>query len=248
MKRNIRILLLAQLAVLIGLATFAKSTQGEHLLNKKMIISDSTVNLSSLTNSDPAPENKPGTNLLRFDATYGRNYFEIIWNTISPKGCDHFEIERSLDGVNFQKMGEVKGIGPCSRKDNFFFRDNVRPSTGRKNDFYYRLKQVDAGGTFSYSKMLIARIYNSKSLAALTITPDADMNDILVNAQLKERSFVVIKLDDNNGNEVMRKTAFGDNGFNTYKLDDTSQLKPGTYSLEVIVNSNERMTMKLVKS
>jgi hypothetical protein len=248
MKRNIRNLLLAQLAVLIALTSFAKSTQGDHLLNKKMIISDSTLNLSSLTNSEVSAADKSGPNQLRFDATYGGNYFEIIWNTVSAAGCDHFEIERSLDGIRFEKRGEVKGMVPCTRKDNFFFKDNIRPSTARKNDFYYRLKQVDANGQFSYSKQLIARTFTTKSVAALSITPDPDMNDILVNAQLKERSYVVIKLSDVNGNEVMRKSSFGDNGFNTFKMDETSKLKAGTYSLEVIVNSNERMTMKLIKS
>jgi hypothetical protein len=247
MKRKIRTLLLSLLAILICLSTFAKSTQGDHLLNKKMIIFDSVVNLSALTNSEADATDKPGANLLRFDATYGRNYFEIIWNTVSVTGCDHFEIERSLDGIRFEKRGVVKGMVPCTRKNNFFFRDNIRPSTARKNDFYYRLKQVDANGQISYSKQLIARTFTTRSVTALSITPDPDLNDILVNAQLKERSYVVIKLNDVNGNEVMRKSSFGDNGFNTYKMDDTSKLKAGTYSLEVIVNSNERMTMKLIK-
>jgi hypothetical protein len=247
MKRNIRAILLVELAVLTSIASFAKSNQGDHRPIRTKIISDTNWVAGSLENGEADPPDKPAANLLRFDATYGRNYFEIIWNTISQKGCDHFEIERSFDGVKFQKMGEVKGIGPCSRKDNFFFRDNVRPATARKNDFYYRLKQVDANGQSSYSKLLIARIYNSPSLTALSVTPDPDMNDILVNAQLRQRSFIVIKLADENGNEVMRKSAFGDNGFNTFKLDDTSKLKPGTYSLEVIINSNERMNMKLVK-
>jgi hypothetical protein len=248
MKRNIKVSWLIALAVLLSSASIASPTQGNHLVDKNLVFSDTAMLARTLASAVPREAEKPNSSPLRFDATYGRNYFEIIWNTLSSVGCDHFEIERSFDGVKFQKMGVVKGKTPCSRKDNFFYRDNVRPSTGRNNDFYYRLKQVDVNGHFAYSKMLIARIYNSKSLAALTITPDPEMNDILVDAQLKERSFVVMKLSDNNGNEVMRKAEFGDNGFNTYKMDDTSKLKPGTYSFEVIINSNERMTLKLVKA
>ena len=40
----------------------------------------------------------------------------------------------------------------------------------------------------------------------------------------------------------------GENGANTYDIEDTHQLQPGMYQLEVIINSNERLTMRLAKS
>jgi methionine-rich copper-binding protein CopC len=69
-----------------------------------------------------------------------------------------------------------------------------------------------------------------------------------VNVQLKEKAFVMMKVTDNNGSEIIRKTAMGENGFNTYDIEDTHQLQPGMYQLEVIINSNERLTMRLAKS
>ena len=65
--------------------------------------------------------------------------------------------------------------------------------------------------------------------------------------QLKEKSFVVLKVTDSNGSEVFKKTSFGENGANMYDIEGTSQLLPGMYQLEVIINSNERMTMRLAK-
>jgi len=118
----------------------------------------------------------------------------------------------------------------------------------RNNDLYYRLKQVDANGETTYSKVLITRMYNTRSLASLSITPDPVVNDILVNVQLKLRSYIVIKLTDKTGNVVLQKSIKADDEFNTYKLDDTHQLQPGLYNLEIIVNSNERMNMTLQKS
>jgi hypothetical protein len=193
-------------------------------------------------------EDPPKLSPLRFDATYGNHAFQIIWNTISEKGCDHFDIERSFDGVHFEKLGEVRGTGPCTRKDNFFYKDEFRPSAGKKNDFYYRLKQVETGGAFSYSKLLVARVYNSRTLYAMSITPDPDLNDILINVQLKENAYIVMKLADSKGNELMRRSESGNGGLNIYKMDESNKLKPGTYSLEVIVNSNERMNLKVVKA
>jgi hypothetical protein len=96
--------------------------------------------------------------------------------------------------------------------------------------------------------VLIVRTYETKSVAAVTVTPDPTVNDIQVNVQLKENSFVVMKVTDNNGSEVMKKTAHGALGANNYNLEGTSRLQPGMYLLEVIINSNERLTMKLAKS
>ncbi len=40
----------------------------------------------------------------------------------------------------------------------------------------------------------------------------------------------------------------GENGSNMYNIEGTSGLQPGMYQLEVIINSNERLTMRLAKS
>ncbi len=248
MKGNLLRVLLIQMTVATSFAAFAKTSSNLNPATSWRIYSDTGLLVSNKTNDESPGKEYSNTSLIRFDATHGRNSFELIWNTVSEKGFDHFDIERSLDGINFQKLGEVKGIGACSRKDNFFFTDNVRPGTARNNDFYYRLKQVETNGQSTCSKILIARMYNSKSLSAISITPDAGLNDILVNVQLKENSFVVMKVTDKSGNLLIRKSTHGNIGFNVYKLDDTSHLKPGDYSLEVIINSNERMSMKLVKS
>jgi hypothetical protein len=57
-----------------------------------------------------------------------------------------------------------------------------------------------------------------------------------------------MRLTDGNGSEVIKQTAMGTNGSNMYNIEGTSQLQPGTYQLEVIINSNEKLTMKLAKS
>jgi hypothetical protein len=91
-------------------------------------------------------------------------------------------------------------------------------------------------------------MYGSKNVTAVSVTPDPGVNDIQVNVQLKEKSFVVMKVSDANGSELIKKTAMGENGSNMYNIEGTDQLQPGMYQLEVIINSNERLTMKLAKS
>jgi hypothetical protein len=247
MKSSLKHLLLSQVILLAAIGVFANASGNPSSIKSGHSGFDTGF---FLNNHDKGPSAKIILHgrLVNFNASSGRNFFTLSWNTVAAKTCDHFDVERSLDGLNYEKMGEVKGNENAAGGDLYSFQDNFRPVTARKNDFYYRLKQVDVNGQVSYSKVLIARMYNSKSLASLSVTPDPSINDILVNVQLKENSYVVIKISDKDGNQVVKKTAKGENGLTTYKLDGTSQLEAGMYMLEIIVNSNERLTMQLEKS
>jgi hypothetical protein len=184
-------------------------------------------------------------NLSAFNAAYGRNYFELNWNTVAGE-YDHYIIERSLDGEKYETIGTVKNEAAVS-EGQFSFRDHFRTSIALNNDFYYRLKQVEANGNIVYSKVLIARMFNTRSLASLSITPDPMANDILVNVQLNEDSYVIMKVSDEQGNLLLKEGQKAANGTNIYTLEGTHNLHPGLYTLEVLVNSKERMIMKLSK-
>jgi hypothetical protein len=186
------------------------------------------------------------SSLASFQAMYRKNAVDINWNLAAGNHSELFEIERSMDGSSFEKVGEVRA--DASPAADYAFSDKVRDGVARRNDLYYRLRQIDGSGKSTYSKVLIVRTYESKSVTAVSVTPDPGVNDIQVNVQLKEKSFVVMKVSDDKGSEIIKKTAFGGSGANTYNIEGTDQLQPGTYQLEVIINSNERLTMKLAKS
>jgi hypothetical protein len=182
--------------------------------------------------------------LISFNGDYINRAVDLHWNLAGQKTDSHFNIERSFDGERYEKVGEVTA---GSASFVYSYSDNIKPSVARRNDLYYRLQEVD-GTNNSYSKVLIVRMFETHSVASISVTPDPTINDIQVNVNLKESSFVVMKISDSNGDEVMKKTAKADDGSNTFSLSGTSKLKAGNYKLEIIVNSNERMTMQLIKS
>jgi hypothetical protein len=187
------------------------------------------------------------SSLLNFQALYRKHAVDINWNTSAENTSDRFEVERSFDGIGFEKVGEVKA-SETTNLQGYAYTDKVSSSTARKNDLYYRLRQIDAENRVFYSKVLIVRMYESHAVTAVSVTPDPGVNNIQVNVQLKEKSLVVMRVTNDNGSEIIKKTAFGENGANRYDIEGTNQLQPGMYQLEVIINSNERMTMKLAKS
>lgn len=183
--------------------------------------------------------------LAAFHANYGKNYFELNWNTL-PENFDHFDIERSLDGQHYETLGTVSHSA-AGAEGQYSFRDRFKTTTALNNDFFYRLKEVEGNGNIIYSKILIARMFNTRTLASLSVTPDPQANDILVNVQLREDSYVMMKVSDEQGNLLLKEGQKATYGANTYTLEGTHNLHPGLYTLEVTVNSRERMVMKLAK-
>lgn len=73
----------------------------------------------------------------------------LRWNTASEANNDHFEIERSANGQDFVQIGRTAGAGTTASTHSYQFTDVAQATTS-----YYRLRQVDFDGTFSYSPVV----------------------------------------------------------------------------------------------
>lgn len=176
------------------------------------------------------------------------NDVTINWTTTYEQGSDRFEVERSFDGANFEVVGSVKAAGNSFSKKDYAYIDKLSNSVANKKDVYYRLRLIDVNGSMEETKILVLRMFRTQTLKMVSVTPNPVVNDINVQVQLKENSFVVMKVTNSHGAEVARKSSRGNEGSNVFELDGTSKLKPGVYMLEVIINSSERMSIKLIKN
>jgi hypothetical protein len=78
----------------------------------------------------------------------------LSWSTMSELDNKKFNIERSLDGVVFEKIGSIKGKGSSDQLTNYSFSDKnplARPIV------YYRIQQMDKNGEYSYSEIKSVR-------------------------------------------------------------------------------------------
>ncbi|MBN9292967.1 MAG: T9SS type A sorting domain-containing protein [Flavobacteriia bacterium] len=88
--------------------------------------------------------------LLNFDAYRKDETIELQWSTITEHNCKIFEIERSKDCEIWNKIGfkeSLSGGENGHQKLDYTFID-LQPITGYN---YYRLKQIDQNGNFTYS-------------------------------------------------------------------------------------------------
>ena len=87
----------------------------------------------------------------------------LTWITASEINNDYFNVERSNDGEAFNSIGSITSYGSNSQLELRYAFIDENPLNGRA---YYRLKQTDFDGAFTYGPIRIIERNNShESLA-----------------------------------------------------------------------------------
>ncbi len=149
---------------------------------------------------------------------------KLHWQTASEVNNEKFEIEESLDGNEFQKIGEVKGFGTTSIPKTYGF------STPKPNRYqsFYRLKQVDFDGQFEYSPIINLVLQNQiTSLEAFYPNPNkSGVVNITYNAI--EDGKLGVEVYDLSGGLVYQQTQTVIKGNNKLSLNFAA-LRSGMY-------------------
>ena len=85
-----------------------------------------------------------------YSYTTERNEVKLNWETASEINNLHFEIEHSLNGIDFEKIGILEGKGTTNINQVY---DYVHLKSAFGNN-YYRLKQVDYDLSFEYFNII----------------------------------------------------------------------------------------------
>ncbi|MCE7996269.1 MAG: T9SS type A sorting domain-containing protein [Roseivirga sp.] len=88
--------------------------------------------------------------LTHFSARAEGTNARLQWETGWEEGNSHFEIERSTNALQFESIGFVPGGNNSSERITYHYVDEA-PNPGQN---YYRLKQYDFNGSFSFSEIV----------------------------------------------------------------------------------------------
>lgn len=104
--------------------------------------------------------------LLSFEATLTDLGVDLEWVTASEQNTRVFEIERSLDGLLFSRVGTHTAVGTSSDVQVYEWEDERVMNVGFPK-LFYRLKMIDNDGSFVYSAIKSVVIGNNTSLSLL---------------------------------------------------------------------------------
>ena len=166
----------------------------------------------------------------------------LTWQTSVEDNNQTFILEKSDNGSSFSNIGNVKGGGTTKEKKAYNYLDVQ--ATGKK--IFYRLKQVDFDGTFSYSEVLVVNKKLDNNLIVVQMTSEstsrlfACMIDAMVAGDAK------LQLVDASGKPVWQGKQTMTEGLNNVTVD-LSAHREGTYKL-VVTMGKEDETLVIRKS
>lgn len=124
--------------------------------------------------------------LIDFQAILNNKTVDLTWKTTFEKDNKSFLIERSVDGSNFDSIGLVGGHGNSNQLTNYSFSESIGAFT-TSNVLYYRLKQNDNDGNFSYSDIFsVLNASNTEIIAnkLISISPNPVFKNTLAEISL----------------------------------------------------------------
>jgi hypothetical protein len=168
----------------------------------------------------------------------------LNWSTASETNNKGFEIERSVDGRNFDKINFVKGAGNSYKTTNYNLLDkNVWLLSGV--EVFYRLKQVDFNGKYTYSN--IVRVEkNAKKVHSLSVYPNPFTEDYTITINATQNGASLIQMMDMKGRLVTEQSATVVQGSNTIEVNNLSGVQPGVYFVRITTNG-ETQVIKMIK-
>ena len=113
--------------------------------------------------------------LVYFKAQTSTKETVLSWATAMENNNEQFILERSLDEItNFKPISAIQGHGNSSTLKQYRFVDR-KPLAGTS---YYRLKQVDFDGTFTYSPVLAVEVKFFQEAISLYPNPTTDIINV----------------------------------------------------------------------
>jgi len=214
--------------------TTGNTTAGT-VTSSSAVTSFSPFTLASSTTNNPLP-----IELLDFNALLNEDVVEVTWVTATETNNDYFTVERSADGENFEPIEFVDGAGNSSRAISY----NLTDYEPLETISYYRLKQTDFDGTFTYSK-LVAVDRTVSTDGNMSIYPNPNRGGTF-NIELKGASGLQrLEVIDITGRVWHRVSCeFTDHAPN--RITPEVALPLGTYFVRRINNEDEVTTTKMV--
>ena len=172
-----------------------------------------------------------------FDALKNNAAVKIIWTASNEVNNNYFGVERSVDGVNFLQLFNVK-----SDNTNLFSKDyaamDATPVNGKN---FYRIAQTDQSGKKVYSAVKMVDMSKNEK-TPLQVYPNPAFTSFTIKAATSTNQNRIIDITDLSG-KLVKTFTLSTSGI---KNISTSDLPNGTYLIRVTNNANYEVTKIVV--
>lgn len=170
----------------------------------------------------------------------------LKWDTASEQNNDYFEVEvaigeEAVRNNRFEVIGVVEGMGTTSELANYKFIDEMRNKRGSR---YYRLKQYDFDGRFSYSPIRLVSF--NQITDPIKVYPNPFYDYLRIDYTSDIDKTIDIHLVDTQGKILRSYQKSINTGHQEVVLDMDGGLASGVYFIR-IADTNRVQTFRLTK-
>jgi Secretion system C-terminal sorting domain len=166
--------------------------------------------------------------LSSFNTQCKNNGAHLLWTTETEINSDEFIIEKSNDAINWKSIGTITAKGSAA---NYNFNDLEAGAA------YYRLKQVDKDGSFTYSKVLKSDCEVKSITLMLYPNPATEYTELVFTSDEAYNSNILVFAA--NGQAVRNIQTGVQKGLNKIRINLTG-LSSGTYIIKL---NDQRMNL-----
>lgn len=195
-------------------------------VTSNVVTSFTTFSFGSLSGGNVLP-----IELISFNADLNHeNNVDLTWATATETNNDYFTIEKTKDGISFETVAVVDGAGNSTQTLHYADIDN-NPYQGVS---YYRLKQTDFNGMYSYSNIVAVTVENVPAVSFNVYPNPGNGTDMNVSMQVTEGQEIVVAITDAMGKLCYSETIQAQsNGDAAYRITPPQQLSRGIYFVSV---------------
>lgn len=168
------------------------------------------------------------------------NSVSISWATVNEKNVTHYEVERSSDGIQFERTGDA--VQAANELSNTYTLIDAAPGSGVN---YYRVKATDRDGKSTLSDVVKVMMQNVQ--AVITVYPNpATATNINIKMRGHQEGIYQLTVMNGLGNVLYRQSQKLSNAEQLIKLTPGQQLVPGMYRVEVTGPDGFRKVVSLL--
>jgi len=171
---------------------------------------------------------------LNFTGTQNNNNVLLKWTIIAEKEIDRFEIERSVNGVDFIKTTTVNGPVVLQVQQRFSATDDI--TNVNSGIIYYRLKVIGRSGEIKYSNIISVR--KNTANIEISILPNPVKHYVVIRMYADKAGEAAVCLIDNAGKIILREKQKLVRGFNNIQLNQMNRYPNGLYILKIEADGN----------
>ena len=173
----------------------------------------------------------------------------LLWETASEVNTSHFEIERSIDGRNWEQIGIRQAVGNSEQILHYDYIDKAvfDPNTSTRL-FYYRLRIIDFDASFEYSTIQYVQFEGAQGTWQLF--PNPTVEGVHIRLPSISTNHVELQLFDKLGRLKIQQSLDAQMLEDGYYLDLLNHyLSAGIYVLRIVgddrVLLNEQLVVEL---